>query len=253
MRLLFVLALGALIGAAAAVVFRPEPQAAEAFTPQAVWKIDDEAAQELFECGTNTGGKGGETECSLGVMEDGGASAEARVFFRETHWFLTAFRESGVVDVGGAVVPWRANANDDYLLLNGSPSYVTVEREAPPVALFGQDPAYDPLREAVNRTDDIQDEDDLVLWETDEVFESVRRADGKLRFIFQWSLKDACHACDTGYSARVALEFARDGTYLNAEPLNICFAREPGRDVERVESEAPVCPRTTALGTSANR
>ncbi|MGH2759060.1 MAG: hypothetical protein ACRDKJ_05785 [Actinomycetota bacterium] len=252
MRWLFVLVIGVLIGGAVVAVLRPDPTSDEVFTREAVWRIDDETAQELFECGTNTGGKGGETECSLGVMEAGGASEEAQSFFRETHWFLTAFRESGVVDIGGVVVPWRANANDDYLLVNGSPSFVTVEREAPPVALFGQDPAYEPLREAVNRTDDIPDEDDLVLWETDEVFEAVRRGDGKLRFVFQWSLKDACHACDTGYSARVALEFARDGTYLNAEPLNICFAREPGRDVERVEAEAPVCPATTPLGDASS-
>jgi hypothetical protein len=246
-RSVFTLVLGVLLGAVGIVVLRSDPEPAEAFTREAVWRIDDETAQELFECGTNTGGKGGETECSLRVMEESGASEEAQAFFRGTHWFLTAFRDSGVVDIGSAVVPWRANANDDYLLLNGSPSFVIAEREAPPVALFGQDPAYEPLREAVNRTDDIQDEDDLVLWETDQVFEAVRREAGKLRFIFQWSLKDSCHACDTGYSARVALEFARDGTYLSAEPLNICFAREPGRDVERVESEAPVCPRTARL------
>jgi len=246
-RWLLVFLLGLIVGAFAVAVLRPEPDAPEAFTREAVWEVDDETVQELFECGTNTGGKGGETECSLGVMEEAGASEEAQEFFRRTHWFLTGFRESGVVDVGSVVVPWRANANDDYLLLNGSPSFVTVEREAPPVALFGQDPAYEPLREAVNRTDDIQDADDLVLWETDETFEGVRRVEGNIRFIFQWSLKDACHACDTGYSARVALEFARDGTYLNAEPLNICFAREPGRDVERVEEEAPLCPRTTRV------
>ena len=247
MRWLIGLVIGVVLGAGFIIVFGPDDDTASAFTREAVWRIDDETAQELFECGTNTGGKGGETECSLDVMRDGGATEEARAFFRETHWFLTAFRESGVVDVGSVVVPWRANANDDYLLLNGSPSFVTVEREAPPVALFGQDPVYEPLRETVNRTDDIPDEDDLVLWETDETFERVRRGDGKIRFVFQWSLKDACHACDTGYSARVALEFARDGTYLNAEPLNLCFAREPGRDVERVEDEAPVCPATTRL------
>jgi hypothetical protein len=246
-RWVLVFLLGLIVGAFAVALLRPEPDAAESFTRAAVWKVDDETVQELFECGTNTGGKGGETECSLQVMEEAGASEEAQEFFRRTHWFLTGFRESGVVDVGSVVVPWRANANDDYLLLNGSPSFVTTEREAPPVALFGQDPAYEPLRESVNRTDDIQEEDDLVLWETDETFEGVRRAEGNIRFVFQWSLKDGCHACDTGYSARVALEFARDGTYLNAEPLNICFAREPGRDVERVEEEAPLCPRTTRV------
>lgn len=242
---------GLLVGAAGVFVFRPDPAPSEGFGAEAVWEPGDDTVQELFGCGTNTGGRGGETECSLGVMEQAGAPGPAMEFFERTHWFLTGFRDSGLVDVGAVFVPWRANANDDYLLLNGSPSWVLVEREAPPVALFGQDPAYEPVREAVNATDDVPDTDDLVLWETDEVFETVEREGGTVRFVFQWALKDACHACDTGYSARVALEFGRDGTYLGPEPLDICFTSDA--DVERVESEAPVCPATTPVERTANR
>lgn len=247
MKWLFTLLVGVLIGAVLVVVFRPAPESDVAYDRSSVWNLEgrSDTVQELFECGANTGGKGGETECALGVMDETGASEEAQSFFSETHWFLDGFRESGVVDVGSVFNPWRANANDDYLLLNGSPAFLSVEREAPVVALFGQDPAYEPLRHAVNASDDVPDEDDLVLWETDEVFESVERPAGKIRFVFQWSLKDGCHACDTGYRARVALEFARDGTYLNAEPLNICW--DGGGDSDRPESEAPGCPNTTTF------
>jgi hypothetical protein len=234
LRWLVTFVVGVVVGALLIVVLRPQPDA-EGFGPQAVWKVGD-AAERLFECGNI--GEEGETRCALHVMDEAGATDEARDFFSATHWFLTGFRESGVVDLGVVVTPWRANANDDYLLLNGSPAVVSVERESPPVALFGQDPAYEPLREKVNRTDDIPDEDDLVLWETDEVFEGIRRAEGNIGFVFQWALKDGCHACDTGYFARVALEFARDGTYLNAEPIDICWTT----GTERVESEAKRCP-----------
>ncbi|HYZ91983.1 MAG TPA: hypothetical protein VFA34_06260 [Actinomycetota bacterium] len=242
MKWLLTLLVGIVIGALGFAVLRPASETASTFGPQAVWAYSEEG-DRLIDCGNV--GEEGETRCALNVMDEAGASESARSFFRQTHWFLQAFRETGVVDIGAVVTPWRANANDDYLLLNGSPSVVSVEREAPPVALFGQDPAYEPLRTAVNAKDDVPEEDDLVLWETDEVFERVDRKQGKIRFVFQWSLKDGCHACDTGYRARVALEFGGDGTYLGAEPLDICWSG--GGDAERVEDEAPSCPRTTKL------
>ncbi len=238
MKWLGTLVVGILIGALGFALFRSPSSPSTTFGRDAVWVYGDEG-DRLIDCGNV--GEEGETRCALHVMEEAGASDAARSFFKQTHWFLAGFRESGIVDVGSVVTPWRANANDDYLLLNGSPSVVSVEREAPPVALLGQDRAYEPLREAVNAKDDVPADDDLVLWETDEAFEGVRRSDGKIGFVFQWSLKDGCHACDTGYRARVALEFAGDGTYLSAEPLNICWG---GGDVERVESSAPACPST---------
>jgi hypothetical protein len=241
LRWIATLVVGIVIGAVGYGVLRPASTPSSAYGREAVWAYSEES-DRLIDCGNV--GEEGETRCALNVMDEAGASDAARSFFRQTHWFLRAFRESGVVDIGSVATPWRANANDDYLLLNGSPSVLVAEREAPPVALLGQDPAYEPLRTAVNGKDDVPEEDDLVLWETDEVFERVQRSQGKLRFVFQWSLKDGCHACDTGYRARVALEFGGDGTYLSAEPINICWG---GGNVDRVEDEAPNCPRTTRL------
>lgn len=240
MSRLVTLIVGVVIGALLVVVFRPDSPGTATHGHEAAWKLTGERIDRLFECGS--AGDATETRCALRVMEEADAPLEAREFFRHTHWFLQSFRESGVVDIGAVLTPWRANSNDDYLLLNGSPSVVTVEREAPPVAVFGQDPAYDPLREAVNRTDDLSEEDDLVLWETDEFFEGVERSGRTIGVVFQWELKDACHACNTGYLARVALEFAPDGTYQTPTPLNICWGGAGG-ELERVEDEAPTCPR----------
>jgi hypothetical protein len=234
-RWLFTLIVGVLIGGLLVFYLRPEGEPDRSFGHEAVWRYGGDT-ERLAECGNI--GEEGETRCALRVMTEGGASEEARSFFRETHWFLSDFTESGVVDVGEVVTPWRANSNDDYVLMNGSPSVVYVEREAPPVALFGQDPAYEPLRRFVNAKDDIPEEDDLVLWATDERYESTRRSDGKVGFVFQWALNDACHACRTGYAARAALEFASDGTYLSADPINICLQEHEG---ERMVP-APDCP-----------
>lgn len=244
MRWLITLVVGAVIGGLLVFFLRPEPEPTDDFDPQGVWELSNRRIDQLIDCGNV--GDATETRCALNAMEEAGAPSEAREFFRRTHWFLQGFRDHGVVDIGAVLTPWRANSNDDFLLLNGSPSVVTVEREAPPVAVFGQDPAYEPLREAVNQTDDLSDEDDLVLWETDEFFEGVERSGRTISFVFQWSLKDACHACSTGYLARVALEFAPDGTYQTPTPLNICWGGG-GDDVERVESQAPECPRPARI------
>jgi hypothetical protein len=233
---------GAVAGAAL-VFFLRAPAGDAEFGPEAVWRLTENRTARLVDCGNV--GDATETRCALDVLEAEGAPEAAREFFRSTHWFMQGFREHGVVDVAAVLTPWRANSNDDFLLLNGSPSVVTVEREAPPVAVFGQDPAYEPLRRSVNQADDLADADDLVLWETDELFEGAGRSGRTLRFVFQWSLKDACHACDTGYAARVALEFAPDGTYRSAAPLDICW--RGGGGAQRVEDAAPLCPRTARL------
>lgn len=243
MRWLLGLVIGLVVGAVAAVVVLPDGGDDDAFGPAAEWDLGQRQTDRLFDCASAA--DQAQTRCALDVMDDAGASRQAQDFFRQTQWFLQRFREFGVVDLGEVVVPWRANSNDDYLLLNGSPSFISVEREAPPIAVFGQDDAYEPLRRAVNATDDIPDEDDLVLWETDEFFEGVKREGQKIRFVFQWELKDSCHACGTGYLARVALEFAPDGTYLSAVPMNICWGGEGG-DAERVENDAPRCPRPSS-------
>jgi hypothetical protein len=225
---------GIVVGALGVIVLRPNTAEPVAFGPRAAWKASDRAVSKLFGCGERATGTVKETSCAIRTMAANGASRDAQDFFRATHWFMTGFRESGMVDVGSVFVPWRANSNDDYLLLNGSPAIVAAEAEAPDVALFGQDAAYEPLRGSVKS-------DDLVLWTTDETFESVQRSASRTRFIFQWSLNDGCHACATGYLARAALEFAPDGTYLGPAALNICWGTGNAKDLSRVV-DAPDCP-----------
>ncbi len=42
-------------------------------------------------------------------MEKADAPDEAQAFFRQTHWFLDGFRESGIVDIGSVVVLWETD------------------------------------------------------------------------------------------------------------------------------------------------
>ncbi|MCH8345270.1 MAG: hypothetical protein IH983_14970 [Planctomycetes bacterium] len=86
---------------------------------------------------------------------------------------------------------------------------------------------------------------DLNLWGGDNFFESVMESpQGGQAFIFQYSLKDGCHACSTGAFQRTALDFEPDGTYVGPRLLDVCKSDFPNDTVSIVTSVADldVCP-----------
>jgi hypothetical protein len=234
------LILGAGFATAAMIAMTPDASRQEQVGQEAVWDASKESRSErLSECDADT-------RCALKTMEALDAPVAARSFFEQTGWFLYRFREFGTVDLGDVFIPWAANSNDDYLVLNGHPDFVTVQREAPEIDEFEvvdgvADLALALLRAKANAADDFPGEDDLVLWAADEVFESEEAREGGQRFIFQFDLKDGCHACSMGYWARVAYDFDEFGTYLGTTPLNICWS-----EGERIEDKAPRCPANDA-------
>jgi len=54
---------------------------------------------------------------------------------------------------------------------------------------------------------------------------SIERIDGSPeqgdRYVYDLRLTNGCRVCDTGYVARLALDFDADGTFISAVPLNI--------------------------------
>jgi hypothetical protein len=173
------------------------------------------------------------TDCVTAIMQDSNASPQAIDFFKLTGWFLSDIQEMGRVDLGTIVDPWRANDNVQSALLNGTPKVVYPESEAQSAAIE-LDPNYDALAATFPA---------LGLWPGDNVFEALTTVDsGGQRFVLQFRLVDGCHACGTGYSARVAFDFDTDGTYLGvgARPLAVCWAG--GTDVTPVAASVPACP-----------
>lgn len=215
----------------------PTPEALQtpvSFTeigPEAVWDPVDDGAKllQIQECTMPR-----PTECAIATMEQLGASPQALQFFRTTGWFLSDFQEMGKVDLGSIVDPWRANSNGDFALLNGTPSVVLAEAEGRLVEVaIERDLAYDTL---------ITEFPDLLLWPPDNVFEAFGpAADGGQRFILQFYLVNGCHACVTGYMARVTLDFASDGTYLGPGGLSLCRA-DWARDETPAAALVPACP-----------
>ncbi len=198
--------------------------------PEAIWDPVDDGARllRIQKCAMPR-----LTECAIATMEELGASPQALQFFRTTGWFLSDFQEMGKVDLGSIVDPWRANSNGDFALLNGTPSVVLAEAEGRPVEVaIERDPAYDTL---------ITEFPDLLLWPPDNVFEAFGpSADGGQRFILQFYLVNGCHACVTGYMARVAMDFASDGTYSFPRLLGLC--RADWSHGTPVAASVPVCP-----------
>lgn len=174
------------------------------------------------------------TQCTFAAMEKAGASPEAMNFFRLTGWFLADFQEMGQVDLGSILDPWRANSNGDFSILNGTPAVVILEEEGGRIeAAIQNDPNYDAL---------IASFPSLRLWSTDNVFESLDASpQGGQRFIFQFYLVNGCHACVTGYMARVALDFASDGTYYSF-PRLLGLCRANWAQGTSVADAVPDCP-----------
>lgn len=198
--------------------------------PESVWDPaqDETRLGRLHECGpVDT-----LTECVRPIMQELGASPQAIEFWRLTGWFLGDFQEMGTVDLATIIDPWRANENVQLALLNGTPAVVYPEEEGVPVAIE-QDSNYDALVAAFP---------DLDFWPSGGVFEALSAPDHEgQRFVLQFRLIDGCRACSTGYFARVALDFAADGTYMGA-PRLLGVCRGQGPDVKPVDASIDACP-----------
>ena len=116
--------------------FRVLQEEAAEIDSDAIWSINTEAILELQKCSADLETFEFPSSCVVPIMEKYGASKKAIEFFEETHyWFMTDFQEMGRVDLMQISTPWRANSNDQWALVNGSPSIVYIEDE---VADFSQ-------------------------------------------------------------------------------------------------------------------
>ncbi len=163
------------------------------YDEQIVW-WDNEALDELHKC------IGGEPACVKAVMEKYGAGAKAIEFYEETGWFVTEFKEYGTVDLVYLLNPWRANANDDYAMINGEPSIVVAEEE---IGVGNKDIENYELLSQINP--------EYSIWGNDNGF--IEKENDN--FIFEADIKDerGCHACSSGYAAVISFQFDSEGVY----------------------------------------
>ncbi len=185
---------------------------AQEIGPAAVWQPSVEVLHKFQECGL-------ELECSEAVMRRGGASPAAVAF---TGWFarqghqvlgyLESFREMGRVDLASVMIPGRANTNQIYLMVNGTPGLVSTEDHLRQIDLT-QDPRYFAIAAKYPK---------IMLWSGGAVFKQMEGLPGGgQRFIFAYDLKNGCHACEVGGSAYVAFDFDARGKFLGTKLLHL--------------------------------
>lgn len=195
------------------------------------------------------------SDCVRAAMVEAGAPAEA-IRFAEAHWtwLLESFQEAGRVDVGYVLDRWLANDNSQAVFLNGQPPVLFLADLVGRVSLE-QHPLYRLLEMAFPQGDRPVG---LFIWPGHQRYLGVYLpAEGGQRFFFDFDVVDGCHACLTGFTARVNFDFSPDGSYTGASLTDIC--RDPNaewRDWWRYEERwgasswmvretlrgVPVCP-----------
>jgi hypothetical protein len=181
-----------------------------AFGPQEIWQPSREANIALHTCSGQT------VSCVQPVMEQDGATPDAIAFFRLTGWFLTDIQDTGVVQLGTVLNPWRANENYQPALLGGTPAVVLLEREIALTNMAG----------TVERNPDFMalaaENPRALFWGSGPAFEGMDTSpEGGPRFIFDYHVLDGCHACAILADARIAFDFAPDGTFEGPHLLNV--------------------------------
>ena len=167
-----------------------------------VWVPDDEAVAALHQCGY------AEPDCASAVMRSAGATSEAIDFFLWTGWFLTGFEEKGVVDLGTASNPWRANDNNQAVLLNGWPRVLFVESAMPQGER--DEATYAFIWQALPNA---------FPWPGDSQFAEMTLGENGPTYVFRFRVVDGAHAATTDYQLPAAFDFASDGRYLGARWL----------------------------------
>jgi hypothetical protein len=186
-----------------------------------------------------------QVSCVTDFMEEHGAKEAAIDFYRRTRTFLTSFKESGEVDVGMMLDPWLANNNTRAVLLNGVPAILEPHETELPMATR-RDPDFRALKERYRSLDaGIQFP----------LFERVRRASERSGYVFQFYLEDGCHACATGFRARVMFSVAAGGALESVGSLGICDSNDimeaPGEPSRIAGCPAP--PRDLYPGSDGPR
>jgi hypothetical protein len=117
----------------ATYLLHPTGAQAQPVAPAPASKIDERAVwsqdADLSACQGLPEGQSG--PCLEAAMRKSGASAEAIAFAKTLNFdgYLSELNHAGRVDVGTVTYPFRANTNDEAVLLNGIPPLIQVGNE----------------------------------------------------------------------------------------------------------------------------
>jgi len=213
----------ALVGFAALAVARKEPREprlSHSLGPEAVWQPGEQLVANIRnKCGGDLSG-----ECLVQQMTSGAPPAAVE-FARSIHGegWLHDFRKVARVDIAYVEYPFRASANDGWLLVNGSPPAVDVDNlQKLPKAEMAENLAWSQMSAshpgaALFRGDRGGNMDPL----------AIVHVDGSQEFVVAYKVLDGCATCAQLGVAFLGYEFNPKVRLTGTEFLDF----SPGADV----------------------
>lgn len=183
--------------------------------------------------------------CFIDGMQKSGASFEAVNFTKSigNMGYLQAFLKFGPVDIALVVYPFRANENQGFLLINGTPPRIDVDdlNLLSPEGLK-KDPWYHRLKQKYPA---------VTLWPGDRSDREYplpeRTPDGRQRFTVRYRLLNGCHVCELVGYVKYAFEFDKTGQFLGTQYRGIGKTPDIGSLSEEVFSD-PARPVAVKVG-----
>jgi hypothetical protein len=165
-------------------------------------------------------------DCFAGEMKKAGASAAAVEFSKQLGepGFVRDFRAAGPVDIAYVFYPYRANENQSWLLVNGTPPTIDVDNSklvTIAARALKNNAAYTGLAKA---------HPDLSPWPGDrystETPDVEMGANGGVHIIVNYRLREKCHSCAVLGHAWYSFEFDAKGIFAGARLMAISVTRD---------------------------
>lgn len=154
--------------------------------------------------------------CFVAVMQQAGASAAAIDFARRLDgeaYLQRLDKTGGPVAVAHIFYPFRANENDGWLLVNGTPRSIDVDDR--------KFLALDAMRSSLPYRDIARRFPNVSFWPGDRGMTrpEVRMAGQEI--VVDYLLRDQCHACAIVGAVRFAFDFDHSGRFLGTRLVSV--------------------------------
>jgi chagasin family peptidase inhibitor I42 len=188
-------------------------------------------------------------DCFAGEMKKAGASAAAVEFSKQLGepGFVRDFRAAGPVDIAYVLYPYRANENQSWLIVNGTPPTIDVDNSklvTIAARALKNNATYSGLAKA---------HPDLSPWPGDrystETPDVEMGANGGVHIIVNYRLREKCHSCAVLGHAWYSFEFDAKGIFAGARLMAISVTRDKA-PVVRATSKMAAISIATSLGTA---